>query len=179
MVFKEEEFPLKVSDFNSKDSHPQQKELRVEIVPNNETDYTDVQSDRTQSEPTQRSLSHGDYKLARDRTRKDNKTQKLGYADLTAYAFTVATDLDEVEPIDYDQAVTCKESDEWVKAMREKMLLLEKNNTWTLVDKPENQKLVGSKWIFKKKEGIPRVDLPRYKGKACSQGVYTERMSGF
>lgn len=109
-------------------------------MPDSETDHIEMRQDHTQSEQTQGPSSHNDYKLARDRARRTIRApQKLGYADLTAYAFTAATDLDEVEPLDYDQAVTCKEISEWLKAMREEMLSLEKNHTWTVVDKPENQ----------------------------------------
>lgn len=45
---------------------------------------------------------------------------------------------------------------------------LEKNHTWILVDKPEKQRLVGSKWIFKKNEGIPGVNPPEIQSKAGS-----------
>lgn len=79
-----------------------------------------------------------------------------------------------MEPIYYDQAVKCKERVEWIKAMREGMHYLEKNHTWTLVDKPKNQRLVVSKWIFKIKEGIPGVDPPRYKARLVAKG-YTQR----
>lgn len=43
-------------------------------------------------------------------------------------------------------------------AMQEEIESLNKNKTWELVEKPEKQKLVGSKWVFKRKEGIPGVE---------------------
>lgn len=54
--------------------------------------------------------------------------------------------------------------------MKEEMASLHKNRTWILVDKPENQKLVGCKWIFKKKEGVPGVEKPRYKARLVAKG---------
>jgi len=42
--------------------------------------------------------------------------------------------------------------------MEEEIESLRKNHTWMLVDLPRNLKEVASKWVFKKKEGIPRRD---------------------
>ncbi|MCI74211.1 retrotransposon protein, partial [Trifolium medium] len=44
--------------------------------------------------------------------------------------------------------------------MNDEMLSLEKNHTWELVSLPKKKRVVGSEWVFKKKEGIPRVKAP-------------------
>ncbi|CAM8944240.1 unnamed protein product [Rhodiola kirilowii] len=54
--------------------------------------------------------------------------------------------------------------------MNEEMDSLIKNNTWELVDRPKGQRLVGSKWIFKRKEGIPGVEKPRLKARLVAKG---------
>lgn len=54
--------------------------------------------------------------------------------------------------------------------MTEEMDSLEKNNTKILVDKPIGHKLVGCKWIFEKKEGIPGVESARYKVRLVTKG---------
>jgi len=41
--------------------------------------------------------------------------------------------------------------------MEEELEALKKNNTWRLVELPKGQKVVGFKWIFKKKGEIPEV----------------------
>ncbi|KAH9697106.1 protein NEN2 [Citrus sinensis] len=41
-------------------------------------------------------------------------------------------------------------------------------------DKPVNKKLVGSKWVFKLKEGITGVEKPRYKARLVAKG-FTQR----
>ncbi|MCH79396.1 retrotransposon protein putative Ty1-copia subclass [Trifolium medium] len=54
--------------------------------------------------------------------------------------------------------------------MNEEMLSLEKNRTWKLVPFPKNKRVVGSKWVFKKKEGISGVEAPRYKARLVAKG---------
>ncbi|CAM8892800.1 unnamed protein product [Rhodiola kirilowii] len=48
--------------------------------------------------------------------------------------------------------------------------LIKKNETWELVDRPKGQRLVRSKWIFKRKEGIPGVEKPRLKARLVAKG---------
>lgn len=50
------------------------------------------------------------------------------------------------------------------------MKSLVKNNTCELVELPKNQRVVGCKWIFKKKEGIPSVEKARYKARLVAKG---------
>jgi len=56
------------------------------------------------------------------------------------------------EPKNFREALESNESKDWLKAINEEMLSLEKNQTWKLVSLPKNQRVVGSKWVFKKKE---------------------------
>nr|KYP47739.1 hypothetical protein KK1_030621 [Cajanus cajan] len=58
--------------------------------------------------------------------------------------------------------------------MKKEMGSLEKNQTWILVDKPKEQKIVGSKWIFKRKEGIPGIEKARFKARLVARG-FTQR----
>jgi len=39
----------------------------------------------------------------------------------------------------------------WDKDIRTKIDSIKKSNTWTLVDLPKEEKLIGCKWIIKKK----------------------------
>ncbi|KAH9650610.1 Integrase catalytic domain-containing protein [Citrus sinensis] len=75
-----------------------------------------------------------DYQLARDRERRVIRAlKKYAYADLIAYALTVAYELDYDEPKSYKEAVSGKNADQWLKAMKKKMDSLYKNDTWALV----------------------------------------------
>ena len=54
----------------------------------------------------------------------------------------------------YKDVVTGDESQEWEKAINAEMNSLYENKAWTLTPLPKNKKVVGTKWIFKKKDTI-------------------------
>ncbi|CAM8959013.1 unnamed protein product [Rhodiola kirilowii] len=54
--------------------------------------------------------------------------------------------------------------------MQEEMESLKKNLTWEIVDKPSKARLVGCKWVFKRKDGIPGVEAPRLKARLVAKG---------
>lgn len=59
--------------------------------------------------------------------------------------------LAEKLPSNYNEAVKSGERNEWEAAMREEMDSLHKNQTWTLVDQPEDHKVIKNRWVFTKK----------------------------
>ena len=62
-----------------------------------------------------------------------------------------------------------KNNRNWIKAMREEMDSLVKNQTWTLVPNLGNRKVVSCKWIFKKND-ILGVQDSRYKARLVARG---------
>ncbi|RVW67653.1 Retrovirus-related Pol polyprotein from transposon TNT 1-94 [Vitis vinifera] len=65
----------------------------------------------------------------------------------------ITEEIVDMEPKTYQEAINSNEADQWVKAIQEEMDSLRKNETWELVTKPKDRKLVGSKWVFKRKQG--------------------------
>ncbi|XP_038890984.1 uncharacterized protein LOC120080400 [Benincasa hispida] len=53
-----------------------------------------------------------------------------------------------LEPVGYEEA---KRDTKWMEAMKEELSMIEKNNTWELVEKPAYRKVIGVKWVFKTK----------------------------
>ena len=78
------------------------------------------------------------------------------------------------EPQSYEEALSHLDSKEWKIAMKAKMTSLAKNETWTLVEKPTKQKIVGCKWIYKLNEGIGKGGKKKYKACLVAKG-YTQR----
>ncbi|KAH9782268.1 hypothetical protein KPL71_008823 [Citrus sinensis] len=111
------------------------------------------------------------YQLVRDRERRVIRPPKrYAHADLIAFALTAAHELDTDEPKTYSEAVKGNESEKWKAVMDEEMQSLFKNHTWTLIEKPPNKKVVGCKWVYKVKDGIPEVEPKRYKARLVAKG---------
>ncbi|GKU92547.1 hypothetical protein SLEP1_g6259 [Rubroshorea leprosula] len=69
--------------------------------------------------------------------------------------------IEEEEPENFQEVQSHQDKDCWMKAMREEMNSLHKNNTYELVELPKGRKTLKNKWVFKlKKDGDKIV---RYK----------------
>ncbi|WVZ25126.1 hypothetical protein V8G54_003670 [Vigna mungo] len=112
------------------------------------------------------------YQLVRDRERRISKpTKRFGEADLICYALNAAEDLNRSdEPRSYKEALDSSDRHLWQGAMEEELEALKKNSTWRLVDLPKGKKVIGSKWIFKKKEATPGGEKARYKARLVAKG---------
>lgn len=77
---------------------------------------------------------------------------------------------DDVKPSSPTQALL---SPTWKKAMDEEFQTLMKNETWSLVPPPPNQKLVGNKWIFKLKRN-PDGTIQRHKARLVAKGFHQQ-----
>ena len=62
-----------------------------------------------------------------------------------------AMSITDDDPRNVKEAVDSEDSDLWKKAMVEEMDVLEKNETWDLVQLPVRRKAIGTKWLFKNK----------------------------
>ncbi|KAG8503694.1 hypothetical protein CXB51_001702 [Gossypium anomalum] len=54
-----------------------------------------------------------------------------------------------VEPTCFEEA---KMHEGWKQAMADEIAMIEKNQTWELVEKPVNRKIIGVKWVYKAKQ---------------------------
>ena len=54
--------------------------------------------------------------------------------------------------------------------MMEEMESLHRNETWVLVKRPKGIRIVGCKWVYRKKEGIPEVETTRFKARLVAKG---------
>ena len=70
-------------------------------------------------------------------------------------------------PSNYKQAVTGEDAEKWKEAMLKEMKSQEEHNTWTLVEKKDQQDIISVKWIFKIKQ---TEDDIIYKARLVAQG---------
>ncbi|XP_043470934.1 uncharacterized protein LOC122504102 [Leptopilina heterotoma] len=54
-------------------------------------------------------------------------------------------------PTTYEEAVSSENADKWKEAIDKELKVLHENNTWTIVQKPNDKKIIESKWVFKQK----------------------------
>ena len=55
------------------------------------------------------------------------------------------------EPNSYKEAMRGPEAELWRKAADEEMASLLEQGTWRMVERPVGRKVIGVKWVFKKK----------------------------
>ena len=75
------------------------------------------------------------------------------------------------EPFTFDEAMHSEDRELWIRAMQEELNSIEQNQTWRLVDRPQNARPIGVKWVFKIKRVNGRV---RYKARLVALG-YAQR----
>jgi len=87
----------------------------------------------------------------------------------TSFGDDFYTYLVENDPIIFLEATSAPDAKHWDKANKTELDSIKKNNTWTLVDLPKGAKLIGCKWIFKKKYH-PDGSIEKYKARLVAKG---------
>jgi len=114
-----------------------------------------------------------DYSIARYHPRREIR-RLVRYVDsegLVPYAFTIAEEIPQsVETSTYTEAISYPSSPNWILAMQEEMESLHKNRTWDLYEVPKGRRALTAKWIYKRKEGILKVEDARWKVRLVVRG---------
>ena len=61
--------------------------------------------------------------------------------------------LDHDEPTNYEEAMMSPDSAKWLEAMKFEMGSMYENKEYTLIDLPDDRRVIKNKWIFKRKTG--------------------------
>ena len=108
--------------------------------------------------------SESAMELVPRRSERDRRNPNR-YGDWVAY---ITTDL-PTEPSTLKEALGSQEAAEWQEAMKMEMDSLHSNDVWDLVKLPEGRKVIGSKWVFKRKLS-PDGTVQRHKARLVAQG---------
>jgi hypothetical protein len=73
----------------------------------------------------------------------------------------------------YKEALKSPEAAEWLAAMADEINSLRRNNTYTLVPRQPGRKVIGMRWLFKKKH-LANGEIERLKARLVAKG-YTQR----
>ena len=71
-----------------------------------------------------------------------------------------------LEPRSFHEA---KKDSHWMTAMEEELNMIEKNNTWELVDRPNDRKIIGVRWVFRTKLN-PDGSINKHKARLVVKG---------
>lgn len=173
VTFDETKFPMKeVSLQKGKEVLQQQGSDTVSVESNIDgASSSNSQSKDNESVEVSEQRTYSNYQLARDRSRREiTPPVRYRQEDWVSFALFTALEVESYEPRDYREAITCDERDKWLVAVEEELLSLGKNSTWKIVTKPQSYKLVGCKWIFKKKPDATREGGIRYKARLVAKG---------
>ena len=85
----------------------------------------------------------------------------------------IVSDTNKDDPLTYRDAMEDSDKEKWLNAMDLEMESMYSNFVWTLGDPPKNVKLIGCKWIFKKKRGADGK-VETFKARLVAKG-YTQK----
>ena len=72
------------------------------------------------------------------------------YFSITLFTFSFTFNFN-IEPDSYLEAVSCSNSNDWLSAMNSEIKSLQDNDTWSLVDKPDEAEVIPCKWVYRVK----------------------------
>jgi len=73
------------------------------------------------------------------------------------------------QPQSYVEACRCPDAQDWKKAAKDEMKNHAENNTWSLVPRPDNCNVIGSRWVFKLKYNADST-IKRHKARLIMKG---------
>ncbi|CAH9103829.1 unnamed protein product [Cuscuta epithymum] len=111
-----------------------------------------------------------DYQLVRDREPRTIIPNKRYFSNLAEFVMIAAEVVKQLAPDNFEQAMMCPKSNEWMKAMQEELQSMYFNRTWTLVPKPKNAKVIDCRWIFRLKDSLDPTEPPKFKARLVAKG---------
>lgn len=88
---------------------------------------------------------------------------------MRSLALYVAEVINVEDPHDFSEAMESHDRKNWTTASDE-MDSLRRNQTWVLVDKLVNRKIISCRWLYKVKLGIEGLEHERHKARLVSRG---------
>ena len=117
------------------------------------SDFTPAStSHKIQDERETQANSEGDNAEKDNAEDKNRYKEKLRKLDPVSYVYSsdcFSFMAGSLEPISFEDAVNSNQKAKWIEAMDDKFKSLIQNQTWILVDLPENKKVIDNRWVYK------------------------------
>ncbi|CAL9005189.1 unnamed protein product, partial [Prunus brigantina] len=169
VVEKETTIEVPLKKVSRKTSRKQLTEdVQEEVESDIEEEQAGQQHQQTQEEEEEAQEHVEPSFIARSRPRRTIKQpQRFGWEkDAVHYALNAS----EEEPTTFQEAVENKERESWMEAMMQEMESLHQNLVWELVPKPKSRKVMGYKWVFRKKEEMHENEVTIFKARFVAKG---------
>lgn len=127
------------------------------------------------------SLDKNDEKLLEvRRSDRIRELPKVDYREDTSQInyLTCALTISNKNPMSYKEIKERDDRAKWEEAIKEELDSLLLNNTWTLVQKPENKNIIDSKWVFTIKNDEFGNPL-RYKARLVARGFNQQYLQDY
>lgn len=135
----------------------------IDLLNSSEENVDDVSMTGTLCNVTNRNVLEGRLRSEAESSANFSMCKNVFYShDIALLAWTE-------EPNTYIEAIKSENKTEWIMAMNNEYESLVKNNTWVLVNRPENQQIIDNKWVFKIKEK-PNGQIERFKARLVARG---------
>lgn len=149
-----EKNPVTTVDFNISNT----SEQIIDSDISNDIDTTSVNHEQIQS--TSDSQYPRQIQLRSRGTADDISLPYTGRAFCIYRAYEAQTM--ENEPTSYEDAISSKESRNWMAAMKEEMTSLNNNEVWSIIKLPSDKKAIKCRWVYKIKKKS-NGEIERYK----------------
>lgn len=104
----------------------------------------------------------------RNKRRECRDKMNPKFLDYDCYvAFSAQSWIEEV-PMNYRDVFGREDEKDWLAAMDDELNSLNENNTWQIINKPPNAKLLSTRWVFKIKDESP--NCRKYKARLVAKG---------
>ena len=130
LVSKDEKGNTNNQSTSSSRSSRVQFEVEPQEISQKEAELDPSSSDYFDQETIDQQFDLTSYNLIRDKEKRSVRApSRYDYADIIAFTFSVAESINEDEPMTCYEAITNKDKDKWLSAMKEEIQSLYKNNT--------------------------------------------------
>lgn len=76
--------------------------------------------------------------------RRTRITQRINYRELAGLHYYTFR-------IEHSKVEKALQDEHWINAMQEELVQFERNEVWTLVERPDDINIIGTKWVFQNK----------------------------
>lgn len=137
-------------NYNEKQTDIENKIIESDIDENVD-DAIETSSNKTLEDPVDdENLSNNKDKLVIERKSKRKISPIIRYGNPVSH-FIYVNYIDANVPNTIEEAMSLHDYKQWQLAMDSEINSLNKNNTWQIVERPKDKKVIDVKWVFKRK----------------------------